>query len=776
MAELKQNSSVLGKLEVEAAGASNPFYIKGWTGSAEYDLLKILDQPSGNILDIKRQSGTSIFTISTSGTTIGGSYVLPHVAPNEGQVLTRATGAGVGAVSWQDNVADAGTIGNAPVSISGLGSGNLLQYNGTSWVNVTPVVASTPDLDDVTDEGSTTDNSLTVGGLTTRLTSVTSGEVDAIVIQTTDTIETNDLLGLLVWVAPNGVTNVDYAKIYTKVTDSGTSTEDAALTLKSRRAGTEEIGLEVHGKEVTVAEAYTLPTADGTVGQVLKTDGSGNISFATAGGTSALNDLTDVDTTGVADGDGIRYDGTDWHAGKWGVGVEDQTVPANDSTVTTTSRVIELDTEVAAGQVFSVTTLDLTDGDGNRLERCQITTVDVGMGPSTSVLQEKYGSFYIKRDNGSAVDPKLFFSSQYAPGGTTAAIGITGAPSNTYCLNLPSSTSSFATGQALTVKSGSSQAEIDLELSDITLDTATDAGATTTNSITTGSQVINNSAEFVPGLQINYTGSSFSEPQGIFINADNAGDDDAMPIVAWTGKDSANNSQKWAAFTTVVLDDTTTTEDASLELGSMRAGTFEVGLQVSGKEVTFADEFTFPVADGTNGQTLVTNGAGAVSWGAVQTQTFSKAGKATLTTPSFYWYGDSGEGSMEDLQSGILSSFSSTQHAHDVFHNGFASAYDLNSVKVIGWIANSNDSDLLNDDISIELFRVRPTEGTDDGTIVSMGSNTITFNGDSQAMFPVDFTVTSNMPSAGDIFFLTFRSPDAASGVAVKFSLTFIAS
>ena len=55
------------------------------------------------------------------------------------------------------------------------------------------------------------------------------------------------------------------------------------------------------GKTVTIGNDYTFPVADGTVGQVLQTDGNGNLSFATgAGGGIALTDLS-VGAEGTAD-------------------------------------------------------------------------------------------------------------------------------------------------------------------------------------------------------------------------------------------------------------------------------------------------------------------------------------------------------------------------------------------------------------------------------------------------------------------------------------------
>ena len=54
--------------------------------------------------------------------------------------------------------------------------------------------------------------------------------------------------------------------------------EEGDLVFRSKADGTEVFRIGASG--VTVAGAYELPTADGTEGQVLSTDGSGAVSWA----------------------------------------------------------------------------------------------------------------------------------------------------------------------------------------------------------------------------------------------------------------------------------------------------------------------------------------------------------------------------------------------------------------------------------------------------------------------------------------------------------------
>jgi len=55
-----------------------------------------------------------------------------------------------------------------------------------------------------------------------------------------------------------------------------------------------------------------LAVTDGTTGQVLTTDGSGNLSFTTITVTNALNDLSDVSTSGATNGQVLTYNSGSW--------------------------------------------------------------------------------------------------------------------------------------------------------------------------------------------------------------------------------------------------------------------------------------------------------------------------------------------------------------------------------------------------------------------------------------------------------------------------------
>jgi len=58
--------------------------------------------------------------------------------------------------------------------------------------------------------------------------------------------------------------------------------------------------------------AVTLPTADGTTGQFLKTDGSGTVSFATIPTINTLNDIGNVTISSAANGQFLKWNGSAW--------------------------------------------------------------------------------------------------------------------------------------------------------------------------------------------------------------------------------------------------------------------------------------------------------------------------------------------------------------------------------------------------------------------------------------------------------------------------------
>ena len=73
--------------------------------------------------------------------------------------------------------------------------------------------------------------------------------------------------------------------------------------------------VEFKNSAMTGQVSFTLPTADGSANEVLTTDGAGNLSWSAGGGGGGSVDfagLTDTNVAGVASGDLLQWDGSNW--------------------------------------------------------------------------------------------------------------------------------------------------------------------------------------------------------------------------------------------------------------------------------------------------------------------------------------------------------------------------------------------------------------------------------------------------------------------------------
>ena len=143
----------------------------------------------------------------------------------------------------------------------------------------------------------TTDDSLTI---TTTEDSATAGPVISLKRNSSSPADA-DYLGQIKFKGENDADQeVVYAKITGKILDASDGTEDGIIEIAHQKAGSNVItgrwrsdGLQLlNGTNLTVAGDTTItgsliadglsyPTSDGSVGQVLQTDGSGNITFQT---------------------------------------------------------------------------------------------------------------------------------------------------------------------------------------------------------------------------------------------------------------------------------------------------------------------------------------------------------------------------------------------------------------------------------------------------------------------------------------------------------------
>ena len=146
----------------------------------------------------------------------------------------------------------ASTVGAlTDVTISSVGAGEILKYSGSEWVN----------------------NTLAEAGI--QAYDADTAKLDATTANFTGTLQ-------------NGGSNV--------VVDS-----DIGSTVQAYDANL-----------TSFVTALTLPTADGSAGQFLKTDGAGTVSFASIPTINTLNDIGNVTITSASTGEFLQWNGSAW--------------------------------------------------------------------------------------------------------------------------------------------------------------------------------------------------------------------------------------------------------------------------------------------------------------------------------------------------------------------------------------------------------------------------------------------------------------------------------
>lgn len=97
----------------------------------------------------------------------------------------------------------------------------------------------------------------------------------------------NDVIGQLLFSGEDSAGGErTYASISTRALDVTSGSRDSEVLLKSTKDGSDITTLTLHRGAVKFNDAYTFPTSDGSANQVLQTDGSGSLSFATISGGS----------------------------------------------------------------------------------------------------------------------------------------------------------------------------------------------------------------------------------------------------------------------------------------------------------------------------------------------------------------------------------------------------------------------------------------------------------------------------------------------------------
>jgi hypothetical protein len=145
--------------------------------------------------------------------------------------------------------------------------------------------------------------------------------------------------------------------------DIGTSVQayDATIVVDA------DIGVSVQAYDSNLTSfvtAVNLPTADGTAGQFLKTDGAGTVSFADIPTINTLDDVGDVTITSAATGEALIWNGSAWVNGSVSA-LDTQTTSTSSTSQTTLATYAVADYD---GVKAVITVADSTAGERTIVE------------------------------------------------------------------------------------------------------------------------------------------------------------------------------------------------------------------------------------------------------------------------------------------------------------------------------------------------------------------------------------------------------------------------
>jgi hypothetical protein len=196
-------------------------------------------------------------------------------------------------------------------------------YDGSSWVDAGSAVNGTSERQVYTATASQTTFSVTydVGYVDVYLNGVKlkSGTDFTANNGTSVVLTTGAAAGDIVDIVAFGAFQV--ADVYTQAASDarflrvGNDLSDlndaaAARTNLGVAIGTDVLAYDANLQSFVTA--LTLPTADGTAGQFLKTDGAGTVSFASIPTINTLNDVGNVTITSAASGEFLKWNGSAW--------------------------------------------------------------------------------------------------------------------------------------------------------------------------------------------------------------------------------------------------------------------------------------------------------------------------------------------------------------------------------------------------------------------------------------------------------------------------------
>ena len=275
-------------------------------------------------------TGLSVYAEGSSSSIvkISNTWTLPDTTGSNNQVLTSN---GSGASSWASIASDLNAItANGSTTSNSLTTGSLLPNASTDNLGSSSALWSALHLKaGGTIHFGANDVRLTSSagvGLIVDMTGEGDGEPKFQLKSDTQSNASGPTLSILPGSIPStneviGAVNLsafdagenerDYAIVDATAIDTTTSAVDGSLRFRVAVNGSIGTGLEVLSNQtsrlVKISDTWVLPSATGTNGQVLTTNGSGTSTWAdapTSGGSSSVGDLSDVTLGGVAKDEG----------------------------------------------------------------------------------------------------------------------------------------------------------------------------------------------------------------------------------------------------------------------------------------------------------------------------------------------------------------------------------------------------------------------------------------------------------------------------------------
>ena len=183
--------------------------------------------------------------------------------------------------------------GSGDTSSTANGAGITIQDAESSSVDATILWDSTNDQFDFSHPITITNNSTSSDALLLESTEASSSAAPILAFKRHSGSPADaDYLGQLKFKGENDADqDVVYAKITAKIQDASDGSEDGIIEFANRKAGSNTItarlrsdSLQLLNNTSLVVAGLTYPTSDGTNGQAIVTDGSGNLSFSTISG------------------------------------------------------------------------------------------------------------------------------------------------------------------------------------------------------------------------------------------------------------------------------------------------------------------------------------------------------------------------------------------------------------------------------------------------------------------------------------------------------------